>query len=286
MERLPLDILSALQGDMPAVAAALAWVTRLLWFAPRDTANIITEHMEAVKSALASLRRRAQLQPSNANFTTAAFIVRALLDELLPRLGMDITAAMQPGTEPEGKPNSRPQSPSVIPEITSSEAIGHPQSPAVIREAFNGASWAGANGDSSSLSHHARTGTEQHGLASGEAKVEGSSAAADSVDPALRQREGREIDGQPGSWLLDQRVLQLCCPQLDAARQAVQVMLPSHVSRFKQTSFPRAGAPGDASLPGFMVQTNLTSKGNPPGDASIPCFTVQTNVTSEGWRCR
>lgn len=198
---------------MPAVAAALAWVTRLLWFAPRDMANIATQHMEAINRTLASLRRRGQLQPSHASFTTAAFIVRALLDELLPRLGMNITViSEQPGREMVGKASGQRQSPSVI-SIISSEP-----------------KWTGVNEDDSSLPRLGRPGPEQNDLSNGEtfSQVHESSATAVAVDRALLPREGREDGDHPGSWLLDQRVLQLCCPQLDAARQALQVTFPPY----------------------------------------------------------
>lgn len=193
---------------MPAVAAALAWVTRLLWFASRDMANIVTDHMEAIKRTLTSLRRQPHLQPSNGNFTTAAFIVRALLDELLPRLGMDISIAMQPSAEAAGKASSQLC-----------------QSASVIMADSSKVNWAGANGNDGSLPLFGRTGLDRHGLADGDENKHKSSAAADAANQTLLPREGWEMGNQPGSWLLDQRVLQLCCPQLDAARQALQVML-------------------------------------------------------------
>ncbi|KAK9861044.1 hypothetical protein WJX84_011146 [Apatococcus fuscideae] len=102
-DRLPLDVMAALQGDLPAVASALAWVTRLFWFATRDEAAIVSQQMQAIKLTLASLRCQAQLRPSHAGFTTAAFIVRALLDELMPRLGMESSMLLPPTREADAR---------------------------------------------------------------------------------------------------------------------------------------------------------------------------------------
>ena len=190
-----MDIIPALQGDLPAVASSLAWVTRLLWFAARDEANTTTEHMQAIKSTLASLRCRPQLQPSHGSFTAAAFIVRALLDELMPRLGMDTTVVTGPSKE------------------TVSEASIGERSSKAYKDGTDG---------SIELPDNDRPDPKQHAV-NNRVDSEGVIVVATASSKALLERAGSDEDGQAGSWLLDQRVLQLCCPQLDAARQALQV---------------------------------------------------------------
>ncbi|KAK9839106.1 hypothetical protein WJX74_009684 [Apatococcus lobatus] len=190
-DRLPLDVMAALQGDLPAVASALAWVTRLFWFATRDEAAIVSQQMQAIKLTLASLRCQAQLRPSHAGFTTAAFIVRALLDELMPRLGMESSMLLPPTREADARSGNG----------------GEP----------GGASRGG--GDGIGAVQRKLPASEARNLTFGKGE-EANLAAAGVSSQALLRRESPH-----GSWLMDQRVLQLCCPQLDTARQALQASL-------------------------------------------------------------
>ena len=274
-DRLPLDVIAALQGSLASIALSLAWVTRLLWFTPRDGAALASEHLQNVKVHLLTLRQQAQLRPADAGFSTGAFIVRALLEDLLPRLGLPLDNS--PELSPNGEIGALQPAPhsmhaTLSPNLNTDgdKQMRNEDTHQVPLPLCHHAMQGKAEASSPPAFQHVaagdhKPGIERQGTASDKTaavqscgELDGREEAEEPAPGALVQPEA-EADGDAGlgpldshdatrepasgapgrpqapasadlglrgveeMLLMDQRILQLCCPQLDAARQALQV---------------------------------------------------------------
>ncbi len=207
--QLPLDIVRALQGELPAVALSLAWVTHLLQFASRDESALSSEHMQGVMHVLTRLRSRPELSPLHEAFSPAAFIIRAQLEGLMPRLGADLLEPnSQMRSSQDGALGLLPPSSGayVAPSHANVQPVDEP-----VKEPLHGQLETPA--DSSSA------------IEGNEAAAAAARAAQEGMSTTGQGGESANAGGPLDGLLLDQRILQLCCPQLDAARQALQVFL-------------------------------------------------------------